>query len=150
MNISCAILSVSACFWWNGGLQNTALQTNGSTPESALLIINSQRSNALPAGSFLHSNGWNLYRHRRFIDKYHARLRRFSPVSGQSPHCRSRDRRNLPVEVFRQMLHKEARADIQSGTRKHIRMVVNRPACIFPVSSLAFAARRPVAMTEGS
>ncbi|CNU20375.1 Uncharacterised protein [Salmonella enterica subsp. enterica serovar Bovismorbificans] len=29
------------------------------------------------------------------------------------------------------MLHKEARADIQSGTRKHIRVVVNRPACIF-------------------
>ena len=45
-NISQATLSVRACFWWNGGLQNTALKRNGSTPDSALLIINSQRSSA--------------------------------------------------------------------------------------------------------
>ena len=70
-------------------------------------------------------------RHRRFIDKHHFRLRVFVKQRQTNNAITTTEIDNLTFEILWQMLHKEARANIQPGAGEDIRMVVDSPVSTF-------------------
>ncbi len=71
------------------------------------------------------------HRHGRFINKYHAGFWVLRQQCHTDDAVTTAEVNNLPFEVFRQMLDKKARADIQSGTGENIGVVMDSPVSAF-------------------
>ena len=71
------------------------------------------------------------HRHWRFVAKHHAGVRVFRQQRQANHTVPAAQVDDLPFQIFRQMFHKEACADIQAGTGEDVCMVVDGPVGAF-------------------
>ena len=67
------------------------------------------------------------HRHRRFVAEHHAGLRVLRQQRQANHAVTAAQIDNFPFQIFRQVFHKETRADIQTGAGEDVRMVVDGP-----------------------
>ncbi len=65
--------------------------------------------------------------HRRLIDKHHLRLGVLLQQSQANHAVTAAEIDNLPLQIFRQVLKEEARANIQPGTGEDVGVVMDSP-----------------------
>ena len=78
------------------------------------------------------------YRHWRFVAEHHAGLRVLRQQRQANHAVTAAEIHDFPFQVFRQMFHKEACADIQTGTGENVRVVVDSPVGAFQFPAQRF------------
>ena len=78
------------------------------------------------------------HRHWRFVAEHHAGLRVLRQQRQANHAIAAAQVDNLTLKIFRQMFHKETRPDIQTGTGKDVRVVVDGPVGTFQFPAQRF------------